>query len=270
MGIGWERENRAHFDEIVDTYDRIRPEYPAELVRDMDDYVGAANGKQALEIGAGTGKATKRLIEAGYDVTAVEVGENMVAFLQRRFGGCGRFAAIHDAFETAPLKEGSFDLIYAASAFHWVDAQIGCPKALRLLRPGGTFALFRYNAPPPDGEPLYEDIQAVYHRHYHKPYIRPRPMTLEDYTSPAAIYKGFRFSDMAEYGFVDVTMKFYEVVRSFDVEEYMSLLDTFADHRSLPDADREALYAGIREAILRHGGRISVDYLFQLYMGRAS
>jgi len=55
---GWERENRTHFDEIVLEYDRVRPDYPAALFEDALMYAGPGQGMKALEIGAGTGKAT--------------------------------------------------------------------------------------------------------------------------------------------------------------------------------------------------------------------
>jgi len=268
MGIGWERENRTHFDEIVENYDKIRPEYPSALIADIFEYIRVDNHKKALEIGAGTGKATAFFLDAGYEVTAVEIGKTMAAFLQDRFKDSPHFTVINDSFETAPLEADTYDLIYAASAFHWVDAEIGCPKALRLLKKGGVLALFRYNAVPADGEKLYEDIQTVYEKYFHKPYVRPGKIAEDEYTTSSAIYRGFRCNDLAEYGFMDVTMKLYDVTRSFGADDYINLLDTLADHRSLSNADRAALYAGIKEAIQTHGGQIDVGYVFQLYMGR--
>ena len=268
MGTGWERQNRGHFDEIVVNYDRTRPDYPAQLIGDVLKYVHAQNNIKALEIGAGTGKATGFFLDAGCAVTAVEIGANMAAFLQSKFRAYENFTMVNDSFEEAPLQSDTYDLIYAASAFHWVDAQIGCPKALSLLKKRGTLALFRYNAVPADGEECYEEIQAVYEKHFHKPYVRPVKIAKEEYAKPAQIFRGFRCSDLREYGFRDITMRFYDVTRSLGAQEYVSLMDTMADHRSLPDPDRAALYEGIQNAILRHGGQIDVDYVFQLYMGR--
>jgi hypothetical protein len=63
-------------------------------------------------------------------------------------------------------------------------------------------------------------------------------------------------------------MKLYDAARTYDADEYITLLDTFADYRSLPESNREALYAGVKEAIMKHGGHHKVEYVFQLYMGR--
>ena len=73
---------------------------------------------------------------------------------------------------------------------------------------------------------------------------------------------------LEQYGFGEVIMKLYEASRTYGADEYIELLDTFSDHRSLPVDNRTALYEGIKEVILRHGGYHKVDYIFQLYMGR--
>jgi SAM-dependent methyltransferase len=270
----WERSNRVHFDEIVINYDKARWEYPDELYNDIFTYClpdKNRTNKKAIEIGAGTGKATTPFLDAGYDVTAVELGANMVDFLARKFDGRKNFSVVNGTFENAALTEGSFDLIYAATAFHWVDAEIGCPKAYRLLKNGGAFALFRNNNVPAAGEELYEEIQHVYEQHYNSHYTfnkRPIQKSREEYWKPSEIYTSFRFEDMAQYGFRDITMKFYNASRKYSADDYIALLDTYSDHRKLPEENRAKLYAGVREAIIKHGGQHRLDSLFQLYMGR--
>jgi len=269
-GTGWERSRRVHFDEIVENYDKIRWDYPNELYEDIFKYCGS--GKRAIEIGAGTGRATIPFLNNDYDVTAVELGENMADFLANRFDGCKKFAVVNTTFEDAALDEGSsYDLIYAASAFHWVDAEIGCPKVFRLLRRGGVFALFRNNAQPSDGEPLYEAIQAVYEKHYNSYYTsskRPTKKSHNDFWQPSELHRSFRFDGMGKYGFQDITMKLYDATYTYTADDYISLMDTMSDNRALPEQNRSKLYEGLHEAIMMHGGVYNYDCTFQLYMGR--
>lgn len=195
----------------------------------------------------------------------------MTAFLMERFKVYSNFKVITSSFEEALLEEDSYDLIYAASSFHWVDAEKGCPKVYRLLKNGGTFALFRNNPVPAIGEELYEEIQMVYDKYYYTYYItRNRPVlrAKEDYFKPSEISKSFGFDSLEKYGFKDAAMKLYDASLTYTVDDYIALLNTFTDHITLPDENRTALYDGIREAILRHGGYHRVDYVFQLYMGR--
>ena len=268
MKTGWERENRHHFDEIVLEYDRIRPGFPAGLYDDIFDYAGAGRGKTALEVGAGTGKATAPMLEAGYTVTAVEPGANMARFLREKFKDHKDFSVIETDFEDFAPKNGDFDLVYAATSFHWVDAEIGCPKAFYLLRQDGVFALFRYNQIAAEGDALFEEIQEYYKKYFLKPYKRPVRKNKADFATPVEIKRGFGFEDMAKYGFTDMSMKFYDAQRTLGADDYITLLETASDHRSLPPQDRAALYDGVHSAILRHGGQIKIDYIYQLYMGR--
>ena len=259
------------FDEIVANYEKSRWEYPRDLFAGILQYCKPKTGNNALEIGAGTGKATVPFLDAGYAVTAVEIGKNMAEFLRDKFKENANFNVINATFEDAPLDEGVYDLVYAASAFHWVDAEIGCPKAFNILKSGGIFALFRNNTPPADGDELYEEIQTVYEKHYYTHYKsqkRPVKKSMEDLLTPSELYRNFRFEGMEKYGFADITMDLYDAVQTYTASEYIALLDTYSDHMSLPDENKKALYSGIGEAICRHGNSYKIDAVFQLYLGR--
>ena len=196
----------------------------------------------------------------------------MSAFLQERFTG-NNFKVITAPFEDAILDENQYNLIYAATAFHWVDAEIGCPKAFRLLKNGGSFALFRYNNFPSGNQELNDEIQSAYQKHYYSHYknnpIKKLVKLSEDELSkPAEIKRGFGFSDLTAYGFCDITMKFYHQTRTFTASEYITLLETFSDHKQLPQANRTALFAGIKQAILNHNNQHEFHNTYQLYLGR--
>jgi len=271
MKTGWERENRVHFDEIVVNYDRVRWDYPQQMFDDIFRYSGLDKGKQAIEIGAGTGKATAPVLNAGYDVTAVELGANMTEFMLEKFKGYKNFNVITAAFENVALTEGIYDLAYAASAFHWVDAGIGCPKVFRLLKPGGTFALLRNNNYTADGEALYEEIQAAYEKHYfsyYTPKERPVRHSNKDLMEPFGIREGFGFEDLSAYGFGDIFLKFYDKTLTYSADDYVAFMDTMSPIRKLPEENRAALYSEVKQAIIRHGGQYSQDTVFTLYMGR--
>ena len=268
---GWESERRVHFDEIVVNYDKIRPSYPQALFTDIFEYAGKGNIKHALEIGAGTGKATSTFLEAGCDVTAVEIGVNMSEFLTDKFKEYKNFSVITAAFEDVPLNDDSYDLIYAASAFHWVNTEIGCPKAFRLLKNGGVFALMRYNVITADGDDLYEEMQEIKQKYYLSYYTGKERLvrhSKEELRPPIEIFYNYGFDDMSKFGFQDVTLNFHEVTLTYTADEYIALLDTLSDHRELPPDNRSAMYEETKAAINKHGGHYNSDHVFQLYMGR--
>ena len=269
---GWEQENRVHFDEIVVNYDKVRWNYPQQIFEDIFEYSGLGKGKKALEIGAGTGKATTPVLDAGYDVTAVELGVNMAKYISVKHKGYKNFNVIVDAFEDVILTEGIYDLVYAASAFHWVDAEIGCPKVFRLLKPGGTFALLRNNNYTADGDALYEEIQAVYEKYYFSYYTSNERLVRhsnKDLMEPNGIKQGFGFEDLSVYGFNDIILKFYDKTLTYTADDYIAFIDTMSPNRKLPEENRVALYSEIKQAILKYGGQYSQDTVFTLYMGRS-
>lgn len=109
---------RETFNEDAENYDRYRPTYPPELFRDIFVYSGVGVGSSLVEIGVGTGQATKPFLEAGCIVCGVELGDKLSAFAAEKFRGNGNFTIHCGDFMEFPIKDASVDLVYSATAFH--------------------------------------------------------------------------------------------------------------------------------------------------------
>jgi SAM-dependent methyltransferase len=124
---------RRTFDSAADLYDEARPEYPDELFDDLIEVSGLQPGNRLLEIGCATGKATRALMERGFSVVCVELGADLAERARRNLAGFP--VEIHvEPFEKWEGEAETFDLVYAATAWHWVDPAIRYRKAHRLLR----------------------------------------------------------------------------------------------------------------------------------------
>lgn len=131
------------FGRVAEEYDRVRPEYPASLVDSACRVGGLVPGSRVVEVGCGTGKLTGALAERGLRIDAVDPDAEMIAIARRRLGDAPvRFHL--GGFETLELAERSFDAVFSATAFHWVDPALGWKKAARLLRAGGLLALLSH------------------------------------------------------------------------------------------------------------------------------
>lgn len=139
-------DKRFTFNEDVMNYEKWRPTYCEELFHDIMEYSKLDMHNKALEIGIGTGQATLPFLKTGCDLIAIELGENLAEFSKNKFKAYKNFNILNIPFEDFKYDENTFDLIYSATAFHWIDENIGYPKALKLLKPGGTLALF-WNKP---------------------------------------------------------------------------------------------------------------------------
>ncbi len=167
------------FGTMAQGYERFRPGYPVELFDMVMAYAGQPVST-ALEIGAGTGKATRLLARRGVSVTATDPDAAMLAELRKHVPPGVRTARA--AFEE--LRPGErFGLVYAAAALHWTSPAGRWSHMAGLLEPGGVFASFagpvgladpavedavraarapfleRDGVPSPDGTPPGHDMQ---------------------------------------------------------------------------------------------------------------
>ena len=126
------------FGSVAERYEQFRPGYPGEVA---DTVLGpsAVHGvRTALEVGAGTGKATRLFAGRGIAVTAVEPDPAMAAVLLRTTAGLP-VEVLQVPFEDL-LSRPRVDLLYSAAAWHWTDPATRWKRAARLLPPGGIFA----------------------------------------------------------------------------------------------------------------------------------
>jgi SAM-dependent methyltransferase len=147
------------FDSAASIYEAARPSYPAELFDDLVELAELKPGDRLLEIGCATGKATRSLLERGSSIVCVEMGAQLA---ERARGSLAGFPVeIHVVpFESWEAKQRAFDLVYAATAWHWVDPEIRYRKAHQLLRHGGHLAFWSAShAFPPGFDPFFEAIQ---------------------------------------------------------------------------------------------------------------
>jgi SAM-dependent methyltransferase len=132
------------FDEIAVEYDRRRPAYPDELVDQACQVAGIGSGDHVLEVGCGSGQLTRALVARGLHVTALEPGKSLMALARQNLEGAGEVEFVNARFEDALLPRERFRAVFCASAFHWIDPEVGWQKAADVLVPGGTLALVSY------------------------------------------------------------------------------------------------------------------------------
>ena len=122
-------------------YHVVRPAYPAWVFEQIVETCRLCRGSAVFEIGAGTGTATRKLLELGADpLIAVEPDARLAGFLRQTITNPA-LQVVVQPFEEAKLADGRFDLGVAATAFHWLEEDAALAKIARLLRPGGWWAM---------------------------------------------------------------------------------------------------------------------------------
>lgn len=136
-------EGQRLFGADPEAYDDVRPGYPDWIFQSLLSTDALYDGAETLEIGPGSGTATRRLLELGSDpITLVEPDGRFAASLERvsqtHSAPC---SILHQSFEEAELATDQFDLVVAATSFHWLDPVPALKKIRRILAADGSTAL---------------------------------------------------------------------------------------------------------------------------------
>lgn len=250
---------RTTFNEDEYNYDKARPDYPDELFEDIFRYIDLSENSNALEIGIGTGQATLPFLNKGCNVTAVEFGDRLAKYCQQKFSEFSNFNIINSDFTTANLPENSFDLIYSATAFHWIPKDRGYAKIKSLLKHGGVVALF-WNHPFVSNTSDETNLASMsVYKKYRPDDETPAEFDLSDCQK--------QISELKQYGFKNIKLKVYKRTRKLTSEEYISLIKTYSNHNALPEKVQKAFERDMKQAINNTGRIISIYDTIDLYLG---
>jgi SAM-dependent methyltransferase len=248
---------RRTFNEDAERYDRARPRYPAQM---FDDLAAAAvpRGERVLEIGCGTGQATIALAERGYGIVAVELGPEMATVARRNLARFDSVEVVTAAFEDWPLPDEPFDVVFSATAFHWVDPAVRVSKSADALRPDGLLATVMTEHIAGGSEEFFVEAQDCYER-----FDPATPPGLRQQSASEIPQDDRELATSGRFG----PAKFhrYEWESSYTTAEYLDLLLTYSGHRALPAAQRSGLLNCIAGLIdENHSGRVVKRYLTEL------
>jgi trans-aconitate methyltransferase len=249
------REQRTVFGEVAELYERTRPGYPDALFETVLQYAGIEPGSRALEIGAGTGKATRGFAARGLDILALEPSPGMAEVLRRSHP-----SVLETTFEDWVVEPGAFALLYAAQSWHWVvDHAAACTRAAEVLRPRGTVALF-WNLPQQFDGALGDEIEAVY---------RELAPSLEPMTTQWPLDE--TLAELEASGcFERVTKTTLQSAQTYTTDDYVELMGTHSNHRMLDGDTLSRLQHAVCGVLTRHGSQVDVHYEVALYLGSRS
>ena len=231
-------ERALSFGSVAAAYERFRPDYPTEVVDRVIAYTGRPV-RRALEIGAGTGKATRTFAERGIDVTATDPDAAMLDELRRHVPAS--VTTVLAAFEDLPL-DATFDLVFAAASLHWTEPEQRWPRVAAMLQPGGTFASFGGQAHLADPE-----VEAAV-RTARSAYVVDDGVPSPDGTPEDSDlqWPGTELEHSAL--FTDVRQSMLERRFALSAQDYVGHLSTISAYLQLP--------AGVREQALREIGEV--------------
>jgi SAM-dependent methyltransferase len=254
------------FGEEPELYDRARPGYPDALVEDVLAFGSLeAASCRALEVGAGTGKATVAFARNGVRVHALDPDPGMAEIARRNCAPYSHVEIEETSFEDWDLQERAFDLVFSAQAWHWVRPEVRCVRAAAALVPGGCLALFWHRVRWQQDDPVRIGLDACYRQHAPELHAR-RPGFPGLGVSRLEEEAEAEIASCAD--FIDVTVHEHPWVQTFDARGYADRLRTQSDHRLVPPSELERLLDAVNDVIVAHGGRVTVPHSTLLVLGR--
>jgi SAM-dependent methyltransferase len=264
---GSDRRHLARlFNEVPDLYDRVRPAYPDDLFADLVAITGIGPRSSVLEVGCGTGQATRSLASLGCSVTAVESGSALAELARQRLAGSPNVSVETSSFEDWDDLGRRFDVVVAASSWHWIDPSLGWRRAHEVLHPDGWMALLGNVVVRRVDEPEVYATTADLHERFAPGNPSWGHPPLED--EVRATEQGWGPPNDPGGLFGPTTVRWYPTVQWFDGEGFADLLRSTSIYRKLDAEVREPLLEAIAERIrAQMGDRVSRRYLSVLRAG---
>ena len=250
------------FDDVAELYDAIRPRYPEALFAELEHAAQLQPDAYLLEIAPGTGQATLPLARRGYQITAVELGDNMARIAREKLKDYPRVEIINSPFEGVDLPLAGFDLVYAASALHWIAPEVRFAKPHAHLKRTGHLAIIRRNKVSGEGSDRFANaIQSVYQR-YERDATRTRAFSLRRLSevTPQPLDQAL---------FELKCFRTFPLVMHYSADDYAKLFSTISSTILMAPHARASLLGDIRRLINeRFDGEVDQHYAMSLLVAR--
>lgn len=237
--VGPPDDIRLSFNEAAEVYDEVRPSYPARLFDDLFNLLPAR--PQIVEVGPGTGQATKDLLARGASVHAIEIGPAMAGTLRSNLPS-GRLRISVGDFETADIESGA-DAIFSATAYHWVSPASQTDRPAAILRLGGVLAIVDLiQVDSPDDQGFFASAQRIYER-FGQEHTGPPAPTRDAVDPPirAGLQADGRFGPAVVYR--------YDWNQTYSASDYRKLMLSYSGTQMMAESDRVGLLDNLESFI---------------------
>jgi SAM-dependent methyltransferase len=237
---GRSNDPRLSFNGEVAVYDEIRPAYPAELFDAL--FALLPPEPRIVEIGPGTGQATKDLLARGAVIDAIEIGPAMGAALRSNLPSDRLHVRVGD-FEDIDVAAQSADAVFSACAYHWIGPRAQLDRPATILRPGGIVAIFDLiQVSAPEDRGFFAAAQPIYER-YGQRHSGPPAPTRSD-AEPA-----IRVALAGDPRFGDVTLRHHDWDQTYSAAGYRKLMLSYSGTQMMEEKARAGLLDDIESFV---------------------
>ena len=251
-----DNENSNLFNDIAAEYDYYRPGYPDGLYEKIIEATALEKRAKILEIGAGTGKGTHYLAQEGYKIVCIEKGKKLCEVCIENMLKYPNVSVKCDDFDNMEIIPESFDLVFSAQAFHWLD-EGKYKNTFSLLKSRGYLAIFWNTEPIVEGN-FNSRVNRVFKKHTDK--ARYPSRNLSDFIPHET-------EEFKKTGYYDnVRIHLFEWTKEYNTESFIGMLNTFSSFIDLEENVKIPIISDIKQIIKLNGNKVNVDFHTVLFV----
>jgi SAM-dependent methyltransferase len=238
-------------DEIAELYDRMRPGYPKAIFQKLQRAANLGSNSRILEVGAGTGQATRDLIKISPHVSCIEPGGRLLKVAKSNLPSVNFIKSTFEDFVDTEL----FDCIFSATAWHWIDPKVGNRHAYELLSSNGHLAIANNYHVETDPNAFLNRAQPIF--------------------ASFGTIIGLVTPDQIVADKLEIEGEYFHVIaeleeawkQTYTIDEYIALRNTYAAHRWMREQDRMDLEKKLRElGEAEFNGQVTQSYRSVLFV----
>jgi SAM-dependent methyltransferase len=236
-------------------YSRARPRYPQALIEQVVAIAQLSAQSRILEVGCGPATATVDFAPLGAPILGLEPNPDFYQFACQECATFPNVTLQNQSFEEWQLEPEAFDVVLAASSFHWIPTDVAYPKAADALRSHGHLILLWNKELQPTLEVHQQVLSPVYQAH------APELERYEDQATQVKILDGLGQFARESGRFANLITGQMESEVTYSIDTYLMLLNSYSPYLKLDPVRKEALFAGLKQQVVDHcGGRLQLSY----------
>lgn len=255
-------DKSSWYNSVASAYDRTRPRYPAEILARMQSIANLQPGNSVLEIGAGTGIATVELASLGAKIVCLEPSQAACTINQEKCAVYENVEVINTTFEEWELEKEKFDVLVAATSFHWVTPEARYIKTAAALKDRGLLILL-WNTPPQLSYEVYQSCQNIYQNY------APELSKYESHQEHQQNISKIAQKAIASGYFRDLITHQTIITVTYTVDDYLTLLSTLSPYIRMSSVQRQTLFAELKIELgrsLNQQNLLELSYLSLLHI----
>ncbi|GBF80529.1 class I SAM-dependent methyltransferase [Aphanothece sacrum] len=242
------------YSPAAEAYNKVRPRYPQILVDQVIELAQITANTRILEVGCGPGIATVSFAKLGCSILCIEPNPDFCQLAQKNCQSYPNITIKNTSFEEWELESENFDIVLAASSFHWIPPEIGYPKAADSLKDKGYLILLWNKELQPEYE-VYQSLSASYQKY------APSLYKYEDQETQEAILKQLGEMSIDSEKFDNFITKNFRTEVNYTLDDYLMLLTTYSPYFKLEQQIKNDLFSELREIIQKKcGEKIKLFY----------